>query len=450
MSHMMNNRNFTQVSEFPAIPENPDLERQVIAELISFPMEIMEAERIIDEDTFTSEERKAAWITLSEMFHNGDAIDLPTFFSKSDKGFMLKEIMPQLNKVGSGASIISHCEVLREYAIKRRAYFSAVDLLRHSSCSTSTINDIISTSSSLIESINQDYKEDVTAEKLCDTINRLADDIQKNQYDRQQGKQTRIPTGFRFLDKFTYSGFNAGQLIILAARPSVGKTAVMLQMAKEAVNSGFPATIFSLEMTNTELAQRLLFSTGMITPKQVARGEIVWKDFESAAGQFASAPMYLNDSANTIDEIVSRIVLGNKQGKCSIAFIDYLGLIRHTNSRQPLYQIIAEVTKRLKQVAKECRIPIVLLCQLNRASAAENRPPALYDLRDSGSIEQDADIVLMLERDNDYLPAVADTTSGCINMWIRKNRQGKAGDIAIKLVANNTFTSFNEISFLQS
>ena len=102
--------------------------------------------------------------------------------------------------------------------------------------------------------------------------------------------------------------------------------------------------------------------------------------------------------------------------------IDYLGLIRHTNSRQPLYQIVAEVTKRLKQVAKECRIPIVLLCQLNRASAAENRPPALYDLRDSGSIEQDADIVLMLERDNDYLHAVTDTTSGCINMWIRKNR----------------------------
>ena len=163
-------------------------------------------------------------------------------------------------------------------------YFSAIDLLRYSSCSTSTINDIIGTSANLIEDINQSYKEDESAEKLCDTINRLADEIQKSQYDRLQGKQTRIPTGFRFLDKLTYSGFNAGQLIILAARPSVGKTAVMLQMAKDAVNSGFPATIFSLEMTNTELAQRLLFSTGMITPKQVAKGEMVWNDFESAAG----------------------------------------------------------------------------------------------------------------------------------------------------------------------
>ena len=437
------------MTDFP-MPENPSLERIVIAELITSPSEIIEAERLLDAEMFTSDNRKSAWLTLIQMHADGMVIDLTTFFSKSDRDFMLKEIMPVINQIGSGAAILQHCDELREVSAKRKAYLSAIEMLRHSVCCTSTLTDILNTPAKLIESINADFKEDKHSEKVCDTINALADEIQKNQCDRQQGKLSRIPTGFQFLDKLTYAGFNAGQLIILAARPSVGKTAIMLQMAKEAVNSGFPATIFSLEMTNTELAQRLLFSTGMITPKQVARGEIVWKDFESAAGQFASAPMYLNDSANTIDEIVSRIVLGNKQGKCSIAFIDYLGLIRHTNSRQPLYQIIAEVTKRLKQVAKECRIPIVLLCQLNRASAAENRPPALYDLRDSGSIEQDADIVLMLERDNDYLPAVADTTSGCINMWIRKNRQGKAGDIAIKLVANNTFTSFNEISFLQS
>jgi replicative DNA helicase len=109
------------------------------------------------------------------------------------------------------------------------------------------------------------------------------------------------------------------------------------------------------------------------------------------------------------------------------------------DSRASLYQAIAETTKRIKQAAKMCRIPIVLLCQLNRASASEKRAPMLYDLRDSGSIEQDADIVLMLER------AFEDNSDDKdVNMWVRKNRQGKAGDIKVEITANDTFTAFTD------
>lgn len=443
------------LTEYPPIPEDIDIERLVLAEVINSPANLMESERIIDAEMFSSEERKNAWRTLSAMGKNGELIDLTTAFSKLGKDFMTKEVFPNVSKVGSGASLISHCEIVRDFAIRRRAYFSAIDLLRHASCHTSTINDILNTPTKLIAGIGKDFKEDRSVEKISDTINRLAEEIQQRQYDRQQGKQSRIPTGFAFLDRLTYSGFGAGQLIILAARPSIGKTAIMLQMAKEAANSGFPASIFSLEMTNTELAQRLLFSTGEVKPIQIARGDMEWQAFERGAGQFTSVPMYLNDTTTTIDEIVSTIILNHRQGKCDIAFIDYLGLIQHSNSRQPLYQIIAEVTKRLKQVAKECRIPIVLLCQLNRASAAENRPPALYDLRDSGSIEQDADIVLMLERDSEPADnqnangSMEQENAGRVNMWIRKNRQGKAGDYAIKLQANSTFTAFTETGLIQ-
>ncbi len=447
------------LTDFP-MPENPTLERIVIAELITFPTELIEAERIVNAEMFTSDERKTAWLTLIQMHNSGLSIDLTTFFTRANKDFMLKEVMPQISKIGSGISVLQHCSELREVSAKRKAYLSAIDLLRHSSCNTSTLNDIIDTPAQLIESINADFKEDKYTEKVSDTINILAEEIQHNQCARQNGMRTRIPTGFRYLNKLTYSGFNAGQLIILAARPSIGKTAIMLQMAKEAVFSGFPATIFSLEMTNTELAQRLLFSTEEIKPLQIVRGDMEWDAFERAAGQFASAPLYLNDKSRTIEDIISGIILNHRQGKCDIAFIDYLGLIQHSNSRQPLYQIIAEVTKRLKQVAKDCRIPIVLLCQLNRASASENRPPALFDLRDSGSIEQDADIVLMLERnketsgngrsdDDSYPSSEIEQNNNRINMWVRKNRQGKAGDIAIGLVANSTFTAFSESGLIQ-
>ena len=254
---------------------------------------------------------------------------------------------------------------------------------------------------------------------------------------KAEGKVLRIPTGFYTLNYLTYGGFNMGNLVVLAARPSVGKTAIMLQMAKAAAIAGKAVNLFNLEMTNTELAQRMIFSTGKVTPLQMARGEVIWTDFEVASGQFASKPIYLNDSATTADEIISRITLNSQAGKCDIAFIDYLGLIQ-MGTKAPLHQAIAETTKRLKQTAKACRVPIVLLCQLNRASASEKRAPMLYDLRDSGSIEQDADIVLMLERASDNEDARD------VNMWVRKNRQGKAGEIKIEIEGNETFTAFRD------
>jgi replicative DNA helicase len=195
--------------------------------------------------------------------------------------------------------------------------------------------------------------------------------------------------------------------------------------------------LFNLEMTNTELAQRFLFSTGALTPLQVAKGEVVWQDFEYASGQFSSHPIYLNDSASTDDEIISRITLNAQSGKCDIAFIDYLGLMRK-NSRLQMHEAIAEITNALKRLAKSCNIPIVLLCQLNRTSVTEKRAPEMHDLRASGDIEQDADIILMLEK------ASYEEDGKDVNIWVRKNRQGKAGDIKIEIVGNDTFTAFTE------
>ena len=302
----------------------------------------------------------------------------------------------------------------------------------------SDLNDLIARPGKLIDEIAHNIRSGESTESIAKVLNDLADSIQTNQVDQAQGKRTRVPSGFRMLDALTYSGFNAGNLVILSARPSVGKTAVMLQMALSATRAGFPATIFSLEMTNQELAQRLLFSTGEITPAQIAQNAIDWSDYESANGQISELPLNLNDKARTLDEICTNIVLEHQRGRCDIAFIDYLGLIQSPGARQPMYILIAERTSRLKQIAKECQIPIVLLCQLNRNIESENRPPQLYDLRDSGSIEQDADIVLMLER------ASRDLNDMAVNMWVRKNRQGKAGDICIELMANYTFSAFTE------
>jgi replicative DNA helicase len=309
--------------------------------------------------------------------------------------------------------------------------------MMHASDGSHSAQDIIDKIGSFAETIRKEIDADKGMQHISDAFNDLGEKIEENIQQRKEGKIIRVPTGFSVLDYLTYGGFNAGNLVILAARPSVGKTAVMLQMAKAAATAGKSVNLFNLEMTNVELAQRFLFSTGSVTPQQVARGEMEWINFEIGSGKFSNQPIWLNDSAYTEDEIVRHITLNSQAGKCDIAFIDYLGLIR-MNAKLPLHQAIAETTKRLKQVAKQCGIPIVLLCQLNRASASENRPPAMYDLRDSGSIEQDADIILMLEK------ASYEEDGKEVNIWVRKNRQGKAGDIKIEIVGNDTFTAFTE------
>ena len=141
---------------------------------------------------------------------------------------------------------------------------------------------------------------------------------------------------------------------------------------------------------------------------------------------------------------LEKIMLDAQTGQCDVAFIDYLGLITHDDKRKTLAQIIGDITKRLKNVAGECNIPIVLLCQLNRESAKENRSPQLTDLRDSGSIEQDADVVMMLERPRDEMGVVEDNK---IDLWVRKNRGGKCNfDDAIHLVGNESYSQFYEIA----
>lgn len=419
------------------LPASKDIECSLLSELIQSPENIPTAKMIINGAMFSVEEYGKVWQTLVEMSDNGTTIDFVTMSDRIQKPLLMELLGPKFG-VGSGSifTIREHCAALRNAAIRRKIFIAAWSMIQASSNNTADINDLLAMPGALSEDVTHDVISSNPTEKITDVLNTLAESIERTQLARENGQRTRIPTGFDFLDKLTYSGFNPGNLVILAARPSVGKTAVMLQMARAASCAGFAAAIYSLEMTNQELAQRMLFSTGLVKPGQLANGRVEWESLERANGRFDKLPLYLNDTARTIEEITADIVASNRNGRCDVAFIDYLGLIQGTNPRQPLYQAIGERTAKLKHIAKECRIPIVLLCQLNRELEGENRSPELYDLRDSGSIEQDSDIVLMLER------ASRDLNDNNVNMWVRKNRQGKAGNINIELRANDTFTSF--------
>lgn len=429
---MMRKQQTMTMDNFP-LPDSLSTEIQVIADLVSVPESIMDASRILTPDMFEDERCRNAFLALKKMSEDRMVIDLPSVWGKIDSDLMQKGVMPMMVNVGGAVTVMQHYSSLKDFYIKRRCYFKAIELLMSSTDTMVSSADLIMKTEQFAESLREEMDTEKDTQHISEVLNELGAEVEERQRLKAEGKALRVPTGIYSLDYLTYGGFNAGNLIILAARPSVGKTAVMLQMAMAAARAGKSVNLYNLEMTNTELAQRMLFSTGRVTPLQMARGEVEWKDFELASGEYASKPLYLNDSVSTAEEIISRISLNAQRGKCDIAFIDYLGLIQ-MSSRLQLKEAIAEVTKRLKNVAKEYRIPIVLLCQLNRASASENRPPMMHDLRDSGAIEQDADIILMLERSAE--------NENEINMWVRKNRQGKAGDVKVELMANETFTAF--------
>lgn len=424
------------LSEYSA-PNSMSTELQVLADMVSLPETMMDATRMLTAEMFSDDQCREAYAAIAKMYKDGQTVDLPSIWGKVDVNLVTKGIVPMMSNVGSSVTALQHYASLKDFHIKRQCYYKAVEWLMDASKTSVSAQELIGKVGSFADRIVKESGEDKEMQHISNVLNQLGDQIEERVKLKEQGKVLRVPTGFYTLDYLTYGGFNAGNLVILAARPSVGKTAVMLQMARAAAQSGKAVNLFNLEMTNTELAQRMLFSTGRLTPLQMARGEIEWTDFELASGEFASKPIYMNDVASTTDEIISRITLNSQMGKCDIAFIDYLGLIR-MGGNAPLYQAIAETTKRLKQTAKACGIPIVLLCQLNRTSASESRPPMMHDLRDSGSIEQDADIVLMLERNTD------DDEGKEVLMWVRKNRQGKAGDIKVEIVGNDTFTSFSD------
>lgn len=406
------------ISDGITVPDTGRLECQVLADMVANPNIIGSVRTIVTGDMFTGEAFRNAWDVLVEMSTKGETIDVATLFPKVGPE-TLGEIMQPAT--GSDISTMDHCRALVEMSTRRLVFSRAYEIMTRAGNPGVDISTLLSMPGDLVADLAGRVRPGASTLSVGDVLNEYADELQE----RATGHRTRIPTGIPRLDEAIFGGWNGGNLIVLSARPSVGKSAIMLQMAVEACRAGFPATVYSLEMPNQELGQRLLLSTGEVKQKSLMEDEGVktmeWDRVERAIGRFDGLPLSINTRLRTLDEICNDIVLQHQRGRCAVAFIDHLHIIAGANSRLTSYQQISERTRRFKLLAMDCGIPIVLLAQLNRLSESENRPPEMRDLRDSGSIEQDADIVLMLSRHNNTL---ADPE---IDMWIRKVRQGRAG-----------------------
>ena len=442
----MRNEREISLTDIP-LPATENLERQIIADAVENPDIIGEAASVIFPDYFSSDDRKMIWSTIVDMYNSRETIDLTSVWQRTGRAY-IDEIQTRGIFPSTRTGFLDHARLLKVANTKKRAYYAAITIAQQSASVGTSEDDIFAAADSLSQKIKQDGNG-IGETRLIDVISDVANETQAEELEAREGRSVRIPTGLPSLDRLLWGGWGRGQLIILAARPSVGKTAVMLQFAKAAAQSGRPTMVFTLEMTKQELGRRLLFSTGLVSQEDLMGKDVKWDNFTRAETQICNLQIYINDEARTLQAILSRMSVAVNQGRCKIAMIDYLGLMRFDpSSRLTLAQQIGYATTELKDTAKRLGIPVVLLVQLNRESVKDGRPPELHDLRDSGSIEQDADVVLMLSQRYDAGMSKENGDTPYLDIWLRKNRNYKK-DVKIITVPNESYTKFLEKADLE-
>ena len=424
-------RKILTLEDYP-LPETNVYEHRLLATIIQDYTLANEVMSIIKREMFSCEQTQQIWDVFCDMYYKKETIDMLTILPRVDKKYYLDNILSAQAVFSPIATMDLALGFLDTY-IKRMAYIESVTALQKitNGVSSDVIREGFDTFSKRVTSgIGNKVGDDAS-----EIANELADELSK-------GKITRVATHIRTLDYFTYGGFNGGNLVILAARPSVGKTTIAMQIAQAASADNNKTLVFSLEMTKKELVQRMLQSTGLVSQYELVTHNINWDNYERALGMVVNSNLIINDDAYNIHDIRHKIITSVKTQGVKMVMIDYLQLMKGADPRLSKNDQVGELTSILKQTAKQCNIPIIVLSQLSRESVRENRSPQLYDLRDSGSIEQDADIVVMLERSKDDMGAIIDNK---IDMWIRKNRAGKCNfDNPIRLKGNEYYTNFVE------
>ena len=294
---------------------------------------------------------------------------------------------------------------------------------------------VLEISSGRVEDSAQAF--DVSLDKAVNTIQNLL---------QHSGSVSGVKSGFVELDSLT-SGFHPAEMIVLAARPSMGKTALALNFAEAAIlgKNPVPTLFFSLEMSAEQLAIRMLCGRARINMTKLRSGYIAdgkSHELTMVASEFKKAPLWIDASSNaTILELRSKARRVHAQHGLGLVIIDYLQLISGTDSKAPREQQIAEISRGIKGLAKELNVPVIVLSQLNRESEKERRQPRLSDLRESGSIEQDADLVLLLSKKFDENGPVDETTNDDVvvrELLIAKQRNGPVGAVNLTYVRSLT------------
>lgn len=440
----MKRNEFTKTCNRPAIeglPESPELERAVLGALILEPNQLSDVMEIVEISAFHDANNGRIFGAMLSMLERGAKIDLYTLSQRPELkgGEMLRYLSELTNAVDSGVNLMDHARQLADTETRRRLCLFGYELAARAVSDPDGVSDWAMTEITAITD-RVVRSDDITP--LSDVVRSTLDDLERRQQARQAGECIGIPTGLQRLDALT-GGWRGGQLIVLAGRPAMGKSAIMLHFARAAAVSGLSVALFSLEMPAGQLAGRMLVGSSGVSSGAFRTGNVDasgWTKIEKAGAKLSGMPIYLNDRANiTIGAIRSQCKAMHRRGRCGMVIIDYLQLLdttsRNTNSTRE--REIAATSRSAKLLAKELDVPVILLSQLSRKiEERADKTPLLSDLRESGAIEQDADMVLFLDRPAMYGMQTIDTnryglisSEGVGVLHISKNREGATGRI---------------------
>jgi len=400
---------------------------------------IIKVADILRTDDFYRDDHATIYGAILQLFEKRKPIDVVTLTDELEKDKKLKDvggasyITTLVNSVPTSAHVTTYANIVHQKATLRRLISAAADITELGFDETADLEIILDKAESTLFSVSQKYvKQYFTAIK--DVLEESFDRIDK--LHKEKGVLRGVPTGFRDLDNLL-AGLQRSDLIILAARPSIGKSSLALNIADHvACEAKMPVGLFSLEMSKEQVIDRFLCLRGAVDSWKLRTGNLEDEDFGKlnyAMGILSEAPIFINDSPFlNVMEIRTKARRLQVEHDLGLIIIDYMQLMSGMGSRgaDNRVQEVSEISRSLKALARELNVPVLAISQLSRA--VEHRPdkrPMLADLRESGSIEQDADVVMFIYRD-DYYDQESDKKN-IAEILIRKHRNGPTGDIEL-------------------
>jgi len=409
------------------------IEKQVIGSLIANPDKYIEVSELISENSFVDEDLKTVFKTFMNLYDNGVEISLIVLQERVNQTERPCSIIHLIDFMDSGSAFYEHCQILKEHEIRREQSNLGMTLVTKSG---NAKNDPFETNDFLMDEAERivsmvDFGKNNSNLELIKSVTK------KMELASQSNGVTGLRTGFKELDRL-YGGRQNSDLIIKAARPAMGKTA---QALCEAMNIAFEhdkhVIFFSLEMSAEQLMQRLVSIHTGIPLSNIRNGRLdpdQWNLYHEKVTYLTNDKLLIVDDVYTLNGIKTRCKKMKMKGKLNAVYIDYLQLINHkVSAGRSKEQEVSEVSRALKMMAKDLDVPVVCLSQLSRAveSRGGTHKPMLSDLRDSGAIEQDADIVEFIFRP-EYYEKEDTSLFGVAYVIVAKNRNGACGDIEMK------------------
>ena len=442
-------------------PNNKEAEQSVLGSILLRPEALIEALEYVTADSFYQHAHQLIFTAMMELNEADQGIDVVTVKNILDDKNQLDDIggvsylADLASIVPTAANVVYYAKIVADKALLRRLITTATDIVAQSyEDQDNDVNSILDAAERQIMNVGEDQAAN-GFKKISDVLNATIEDI--DQRAQEDSSVTGLSTGYAELDKVT-AGLHPDELVILAARPGVGKTAFALNVAENvAVHTPTTVAIFSLEMGAEQLASRLLCAQGSIDANDLRTGNLndeEWKNLVVATGILSRTSIYIDDTPGIkMAEIRAKCRrLAKETGNLGLIIVDYLQLIEGTG-QENRQQEVSVISRQLKRLAKELHVPVIALSQLSRGvEQRQDKRPLLSDIRESGSIEQDADVVAFLyrddyyndESDSDNSEDVVDTNAGEVEVIISKNRSGPRG--TIKLLFVKSYNKFAAIS----